>query len=151
MNIENIRKFIKEKAVEFGARIDIEFNKSYVERNNTGREALNDNGAYFGFIHPDEETSSDDYKNYLLKFGTISFGNTELTGLNVEKYANVVDVTAKEIELNESFPKDCIVLEKIGVENLLILINSKGEVLEWKNNKCKKIYNSLEDYLKSKI
>lgn len=57
MSIENIRKFIKEKAEQFGAKTDNEFNKPYVERNNTGREALNDNGAYFGLIHPEEEVS----------------------------------------------------------------------------------------------
>lgn len=57
MSIESIRQFIKEKAEKFGARTDQEFNKSYVERNNTGPEALQDNGAYFGFIHPEEEPS----------------------------------------------------------------------------------------------
>lgn len=57
MSIENIRQFIKEKAEQFGARTDNEFNKPYVERNNTGQEALQDNGAYFGFIHPEEEAS----------------------------------------------------------------------------------------------
>ena len=39
------------------AKTDNEFNKPYVERNNTGQEALKDNGAYFGFIHPEEEAS----------------------------------------------------------------------------------------------
>ncbi len=57
MSIENIRNFIKEKAEQFGAKTDNEFNKPYVERNNTGQEALKDNGAYFGFIHPEEEAS----------------------------------------------------------------------------------------------
>lgn len=57
MSIENIRQFIKEKAEKFGAKTDNEFNRSYVERNNTGQEALRDSGAYFGFIHPEEEAS----------------------------------------------------------------------------------------------
>lgn len=57
MSIESIRQFIKEKAEQFGAKTDNEFNKPYVERNNTGQEALKDNGAYFGFLHPDEEAS----------------------------------------------------------------------------------------------
>jgi len=91
------------------------------------------------------------YKQYLLQFGAISFNNTELTGLNVGKYANVVDVTLKEIRLNENFPKDCIVLENIGVEGILVLLNSKSEVFEWKNNNAVKIYGSMEEYLMSKI
>jgi len=57
MSIEEIRTFIKKKAEQFGAKSDNEFNKPYVERNNTGQEALKDNGAYFGFIHPEEEAS----------------------------------------------------------------------------------------------
>lgn len=57
MQIENIRNFVNEKASQFGAKTDNQFNKPYVERNNTGQEALKDNGAYFGFIHPEEETS----------------------------------------------------------------------------------------------
>ena len=57
MSIETIRQYITEKAEQFGARTDNEFNKPYVERNNTGQEALKDNGAYFGFIHPEEEAS----------------------------------------------------------------------------------------------
>ncbi|SHL50533.1 AAA domain (dynein-related subfamily) [Flavobacterium flevense] len=57
MIIDNIRDFIKEKAAEFGAKIENEHNKSYVERRNIGQEALKDNGAFFGFIHPEEEIS----------------------------------------------------------------------------------------------
>lgn len=57
MSIENIRQFIKGKAEQFGAKTENEFNKPYVERNNTGQEALKDNGAFFGFIHPEEEPS----------------------------------------------------------------------------------------------
>ena len=55
--IVNTREFIKHKAVEFGAKKNNEFNKPYIERNNTGQEALKDDGAYFGFIHPEEEAS----------------------------------------------------------------------------------------------
>lgn len=57
MSIDNIRQFIKEKAELFGAKTDNEFNKPFIERNNTGTDALKDNGAYFGFIHPEEEAS----------------------------------------------------------------------------------------------
>lgn len=57
MKIDSIREFIKEKALEFGAKPDVEYNKPYIERNNTSSEALKDNGAYFGFIHPEEEAS----------------------------------------------------------------------------------------------
>lgn len=55
--IDRTRKFIKDEAERFGAKNDAEYNKPYVERNNTGADALKDNGAFFGFIHPAEENS----------------------------------------------------------------------------------------------
>jgi Holliday junction resolvasome RuvABC ATP-dependent DNA helicase subunit len=57
MKIENVRDFTRKTALGFGAKVENEFNKSYIERNNTRPDALNDNGAYFGFISPEEETS----------------------------------------------------------------------------------------------
>jgi len=96
-------------------------------------------------------TFPNDYKKYLKQFGAISFSNTELTGLNIGKYANVVDVTLREIKLNENFPKDCIVLENLGMEGVLILINSRGQVFEWRNNTAKKIYDRMAEYLRSKL
>lgn len=55
--IENVVDFIIDCATKFGAKPELEFNKPYVLRRNIRSEALNDNGAYFGFIHSDEETS----------------------------------------------------------------------------------------------
>lgn len=49
--IELIKTFVREEAERFGAKED------YIFRNNTGADALEDNGAYFGFIHPEEEIS----------------------------------------------------------------------------------------------
>jgi len=57
MSIDDVREFITTKAQEFGAKTENEFNKPYVERNNTGHDALQDKGAYFGFIHPEEDAS----------------------------------------------------------------------------------------------
>lgn len=84
--IEIIRSFIKEKAADFGAKAEVEFNKPYIERNNTGQEALKDNGAYFGLIHPEEDTSGPYHdfsmvlfpnelnKPWLICLGTGSYG-----------------------------------------------------------------------------
>lgn len=86
MSIESIRQFIRDKAAEFGAKIDSTFNKPYVERNNTGPDALKDDGAFFGFIHPDEEERgpfhdfsltifpSDESKPWLVCLGVGSLG-----------------------------------------------------------------------------
>ena len=55
--IEPIRDFIKSEAARFGANNDNEFIKSYVERNNTGTESMNDNGGWFGLIQTEEDHS----------------------------------------------------------------------------------------------
>lgn len=94
---------------------------------------------------------SEDYKEYLLNFGAISFGSTELTGLNIDGYANVVSVTLKEAQRNKSFPKGSIVLENTGIEGLLVLQNSDGEVYEWQNGKKGTRFQDLNMYLESKI
>jgi len=94
---------------------------------------------------------SDDYKDYLSKYGAISFGSTELTGLNIDDYANVVSVTLKEAQRNKSFPKGSYVLENTGNEGLLILQTSDGEVYEWQNGKKGASFKGLKEYLESKI
>lgn len=56
--IDEIWELIRIKADEFGAIKTANNNRSYIERNNINHESLLDHGGYFGFIHPDEETSS---------------------------------------------------------------------------------------------
>ncbi|MCB1614715.1 MAG: SMI1/KNR4 family protein [Pseudomonadales bacterium] len=93
---------------------------------------------------------SEDYKKYLSMYGAISFGSTELTGLNIDCYANVVSVTLKEAQKNKFFPKGSIVLENTGVEGLLILQQPDGEVYEWQNGKKGASFRNLEEFLESK-
>jgi len=50
--IEKIIKHLRKKAKEFGAK-----DNDYILRKNTGNKAFDNNSAYFGFIHPEEETS----------------------------------------------------------------------------------------------
>jgi len=47
--IDEIRTFIKEEAARFGAKNDNGSLKDYVERNNTGIEALTQGGGLFWF------------------------------------------------------------------------------------------------------
>lgn len=55
--IERIIEHLENKAKEFGAKNDGEFSNDYILRKNIKPEAFRNNGAYFGFIHPEEETS----------------------------------------------------------------------------------------------
>jgi hypothetical protein len=88
-----------------------------------------------------------EYKEYLSKYGAISFQGTEWTGLNVDNYINVVSITEREQKNNDSFPRDCIVLENMGDDGLLILINTDGVVYSWYNNKATRLCDSLFEYL----
>lgn len=94
---------------------------------------------------------ADDYKEYLSLFGAISFGSTELTGLNIDSYANVVSVTVKEVQRNKSFPKGFIVLENTGMEGLLMLQKNDGEVYEWIDGEKRATFPNLKAYLENKI
>lgn len=66
--IDQLIQLFKDKAEAFGA----DPTKEFVFRNNTKPESLNDNGAYFGLISPDEE-SSGTYHD----FSIVMFPNVE--------------------------------------------------------------------------
>jgi hypothetical protein len=94
---------------------------------------------------------SEDYREYLSLFGAISFGSTELTGLNINSHANVVSVTLKESQINKSFPKGSIVVENTGMEGLLVLQKEDGEVYEWLHGEKGATFPNLKKYLENKI
>jgi hypothetical protein len=92
---------------------------------------------------------ANDYHIYLEKYGAISFDNKELTGIVESKRLNVVDVTKKE-RLRNTIPEDMYVVEDTGIEGILILQNSKGEIFELQNHsQIKKIYDNLSAYLEA--
>jgi hypothetical protein len=90
-----------------------------------------------------------DYRAYLEKYGLISARHIEITGLTESKRLNVVDVTLAARQ-NNQLPPEMYVVEDTGIEGILILQNGKGEVYEFQNQRIKKIFNSLSDYLLSK-
>jgi 5-methylcytosine-specific restriction enzyme B len=81
--IEKIKSLIVDWAREFGADDRVDFNKPYILRNNTGADALNDNGAYFGFIHPEEEVSGPFHDFSLTIFPSQSIGQPWLVCLGI--------------------------------------------------------------------
>ena len=89
----------------------------------------------------------EEYKDYVKKFGTISFLGNEWTGLNVDGYLNVVNMTEEERALNEFFPKKYFVIENIGVDRMLIISDEKGKIYTIQYDKIKFLCNSLSEYL----
>lgn len=90
---------------------------------------------------------SDEYKQYLSKYGVISANGIELTGIIQSARLNVVEVTKNERNLRV-IPSDMYVVENIGIEGIVLLQNNLGEIYELsENNSIKKIYNSLFEYI----
>ena len=69
-----------------------------------------------------------EYIEFLKEFGTIRFSSKEWFGLNVNGYLNVVEATKQERSVNKNFPLDSFVLEDLGIDAKLIIVNEKGQV-----------------------
>ena len=90
---------------------------------------------------------SEEYKEYLKEFGAISFFGNEWSGLNIDGYFNVVNMTEDEKALNESFPKKHFVIENIGVDSIFIISNEDGKIYSIQCDKIEFLCNSLSEYL----
>ena len=90
---------------------------------------------------------STDYIDYLKQFCAISFWGTELTGLNISGPMNVVEATKEERRFNKDFPKGCFVLENIGIDNIIVVMNQDGFVFSVYRDKVRKICNSFSEYI----
>lgn len=92
---------------------------------------------------------SEEFKQYIQKYGVISAKGIELTGITASPRLSVVEVTKSERELNK-IPNDLYVIENIAIEGILLLQNSSGEIYEFSQNaKINKRYNSICEYLET--
>lgn len=144
--IDEIREFIKEKASEFGAHNESNPNRSYIERNNTGHESLQDDGAYFGFIHPDEEISgpfhdfsftifpAEDEKPWLLCLGIGSLGFKN--DYELSTYPGLRRLYSKLVDENGFCKSDFSDIET----------NLPKTITE--NNKLQHLKNTIKKYIK---
>ncbi|MPQ43548.1 SMI1/KNR4 family protein [Clostridium tarantellae] len=93
----------------------------------------------------------DDYKNFLKNFGVLSCGGNEIFGLGVEGYLNVIKITKEERILNPNILDNYIVIQDYNIEGILITLDQKGIVYEFRNGKNTKIYNSFNKFLENEI
>ncbi len=98
-----------------------------------------------GFSFPEE------YVSYVKEYGAISFFATEWTGLNVGGQINVVNATKQERDLNPDFPSNCFVLENQGIDGIVTVANSKGEVFLVQYDNIKPLCSSISEYLEQCI
>lgn len=90
---------------------------------------------------------SKEYKEYVKEFGMISFYGTEWSGLNIDGYFNVVNMTEDEKALNEVFPEKYFAIENLAVDGIIIISNEEGKIYSIQYDKKELICNSLSEYL----
>lgn len=93
---------------------------------------------------------SKDYRSYLREFGVASADAHEFTGIVKSKRLNVVDVTVEERNRNCLVPNELYVIERLGIDGIVIWQSENGEIYQtvW-GEKPKVIFHSLVDYMKS--
>lgn len=91
---------------------------------------------------------AEDYRQYLSKIGLACFDGRELTGISKSPRIDVVAVTNKMREMNDTVPADFYVIEETGVDGIVIWQATSGEVYQTMPNKQpQKICESLVDYI----
>lgn len=89
-----------------------------------------------------------DYKEYLKKFGLISFESMDVFGIGVKEnsHLNVLKNTLDVKNEENNFPDNSVVLEYIGEANYIIYTMHKG-VYQYSSNSLSLIKGTLEEYL----
>lgn len=91
---------------------------------------------------------ADEYKKYVMEYGAIRICGLELTGVTAGKIRDVAKVTKEEMEYNPNILPGMYVVEELGVDSIVILQDSSGNIyISSPRHKAKKIFNSLSEYL----
>lgn len=92
---------------------------------------------------------SDDFRNYLMEYGVVSFKSHELMGLGGDDYLNVVLETLSERGNNDKFPINCYIVENLGIYGVFILQDEDSNIYEYRGKGITKIFDCLKDYVVS--
>lgn len=89
-----------------------------------------------------------DYKEYVLNMGAAAFVGHELTGICNSPRLNVVNVTTRVKEVNETVEPNLYVLEETHVDGIIIWQSASGNIYKTSPNiKAVKIADSIIAYL----
>ena len=89
----------------------------------------------------------EEYRDFLRAFKAGSFRGMELMGIGTMAYLDTIINTLEERTNDDSFPKDCFVLENLGIEGMLTVVDEDGIVYSYCNGKNSKLADSLSDYI----
>ena len=90
---------------------------------------------------------ADEYAHLLKTYGAVCVKGHDINGLTESEILSVIDMTRKA-RLNARIPDNMYVVENLGVEDIMILQNSAGEVFECRESSISRIADSLLDYLR---
>lgn len=93
---------------------------------------------------------TDDYKNFLINFGLISFESHETYGLGVKEdsYLNVFNIY-KDLSNDKKYPPYAIPLMELGDGQYYLYDNQSSKILLWatpNGGTVRKIPGNLEDF-----
>ena len=90
-----------------------------------------------------------DFVEYTRKFGSISVGNMELCGIDDEWNCSTVEQTQEMRKLYPNFPKDCYVIENLGIDDAVAVQKSNGKVYQFAEGyeELELLADSLSEYL----
>ena len=94
-----------------------------------------------GFVFPKE------YREFLIEFKAGDICGHELMGVGVMDYADTVYNTIEERDNDVLFPKDCFVLENMGIEGLLVICDKDGKIYNYRIGKKELVSSSLSEYM----
>lgn len=108
-------------------------------------------GVPFQQIHDAENqldvSFSEEYRQYLQEFGIASANGHEFTGICNSPRLNVVNVTREARRMNPEVPEGYYVVEKAGIDGIIIWQDSTGAVILTKpHSAMEKAGGSLVEY-----
>jgi len=125
----------------------IEYLKNLPNMRNTGKVseleiAVAENGLGLSF--------AEEYKEILLNLGAIRACGHEINGFTKMPAMNVIELT-KSARQFEKIPNDMYVVECLGIDDIMMLQNCKGEVFEYVDGRITLVSHSIQEYLCSSI
>lgn len=93
---------------------------------------------------------SEEYKNYTRAVGSACADGHEFTGVVDVPRLSVVQATISERERNTNIPADLYVVERLGIDGIIIGQDAAGTVYQTeRDGSAEKIADSLAEYLES--
>lgn len=93
-------------------------------------------------------TFSDEYRDYLFKYGVAAFNGHELTGISSSNRINVVDVTINVKDSNQKIPSDLYVIEQTNIDGIIIWQDRDGLVYASNDTDAPRVIaKSIEEFL----